>query len=71
MEELQFGAYRLWKTIGRSKETRGRPAFIRFQEEIGEDCFGQKFTGGEQSSSLEVVVVSHYLRAVVSTLLLR
>lgn len=35
---------------------RGMPAFIRFQKEIREDCFEQKFRGEEQEFSRGVVV---------------
>lgn len=45
-----------------------RDLFYRGKEEIWEGCFEQNFIGEEQG--LEVVMVSHWLRAVVSVLLL-
>ena len=33
--ELQFGTGKLWWIIGKSEETKGRPAFIRFQGKLG------------------------------------
>lgn len=66
--ELQFGASKLWQTIGKSEEKKGRLAFIGFREESGEGCFELQLMGGEQA--FEAVVVSGWLPAVVSALML-
>ena len=39
VEELQLRTDKLWLTICKSEETKGRSAFIKFCEEIGEDFF--------------------------------
>ena len=46
-EALHITTYDLRRIIAQSENTKGRLAFIRFWEEIGESCFEQKFIGGE------------------------
>lgn len=53
---------------GKPEEKKGRLAFIGFQEESREGCSEQQLMGGEQA--FEVVVVSGWLPAVVSALML-
>ena len=65
---MQFATGKLWQDTGKSKESKGRSAFIRFQEETGEGCFEQKCTGEEQE--FEVVTVSRRLEGAVSVVLL-
>lgn len=58
-EELQFGMSKLWKTIGKSREQRQSMPFYRGKEEVGKNCFEQKFVGSKWE--FKVVVVSHWL----------
>lgn len=68
VEEVQFGTIKLWQTIGTSEKTEARLALNRFQGEIGEGCFEQRFIGGGQEC--KDVAASHWLQALFSTLLL-
>lgn len=47
-EGLQIATHELRRTIAQSEDKKGRLAFIRFWEKIGESCFEQKFTRGER-----------------------
>ena len=55
--------------MGKSEGTKEKLAFIRFWEEIREDCLEQKFTGGE--IEFGIVAVSQWLQVMGSLLLLR
>lgn len=43
----KFQTRKLWWTIGKFEETKGRSTLIRFEEEIGE-LFWKKFMAEEQ-----------------------
>lgn len=55
--------------MGKSEGTKGKLAFIRFWEEVREDCLEQKITGGELEFG--IVAVSRWLQVMGSLLLLR
>lgn len=65
-EELQFEKCKLWWTISKSKETKGRSAFT----EKTEESFVLK-KNLLKKNKFKVVVDSHWLQKMVSELLLR
>lgn len=53
---MQFETSKQWQAIDRSEGTKGRSAFIRFEEEVEEGCLEQKLIGAAQE--FKVVDVS-------------